>query len=428
MTKKKVVQPISRLRGKPKLPGDKSISHRALIFGALAEGRTEITNILEGGDVHSTADCLKRLGIVIEKSENKTIVHGVGSRGIRAQAVALDCGNSGTTIRLLMGVLAGSKVRGTLSGDSSLVRRPMKRVAEPLKQMGAEILLSNGDYAPLTVQGAPLAAIHYDLKVASAQIKSAIILAALSADGLTTLTGKIQSRDHTERMLRHFGAELDCRLDQITIRGGQRLVGTKVEVPGDPSAAAFWMAAASLIPGAHIIIENMSINPSRIGFLRALEKMGAKIQIEVTTKEPEPIGRVEVVANSLRGVRIGREEIPALIDEIPLLAILATQAQGVTEIEGAEELRVKESDRIEAVATNLRAMGADVEVRRDGFRIKGKQKLRGAQIQTYHDHRIAMAFSIAGLVAEGPTEIIGSECVAISYPNFFETLKELTHE
>jgi 3-phosphoshikimate 1-carboxyvinyltransferase len=422
----KVIRRAARFKGNPKIPGDKSISHRGLIFGALAEGKTEVIDILESGDVQSTARCLRDLGVNITKSGTRTYVDGVGARGFAQPSQTLDCGNSGTTIRLLMGVLSGRPVTATLTGDASLVKRPMKRVAEPLRLMGAQFALTNTDYAPLTVTGAHLKGIHYPLKIASAQIKTAIMLAALSAEGTTTITGEIHSRDHTERLLKHFGVNVGCTPSEVRIEGGQKLKANTVHVPGDPSTAAFWMGAASLVPQSKVEMDNIALNPTRIGFLRALQRMGANVEIQITSELPEPVGRIQVTTGTLKGVKISAEEVPTLIDEIPLLAVLASQAVGVTEVVGAEELRVKESDRIEALATNLRAMGIEIEVRKDGFRIEGPQKLRGAQIQSFHDHRIAMAFSIAGLVAEGETTIHDADCVGISYPQFFDTLEELT--
>jgi len=420
------ISPTRIFKGKPLIPGDKSISHRGLIFGALAEGRTEVIDILESGDVQSTARCLKQLGVKITQSGNRTLVEGVGLKGFQAPRETLDCGNSGTTIRLLMGVLSGQNFEARMTGDSSLVRRPMKRVAEPLRKMGAQFELTREDYAPLTVKGSALHGVNYELKVASAQIKTAITLAGLLADGTTLITGEIHSRDHTERLLKFFGAKLDVTDQSVSVTGGQKLKGCTVQVPGDPSTAAFWMAAASLIPGAELELQNIALNPTRIGFLRALQRMGANIETQVTSESPEPIGTIRVRSGSLKGIKISRDEVPTLIDELPLLAVLATQAQGATEVEGAEELRVKESDRLEAVAVNLRAMKAQIEVRPDGYRIEGVQKLHGARIDSFHDHRIAMAFSIAGLIAQGETEILHPECVGISYPGFFDTLKDLT--
>ncbi|MBF0546959.1 MAG: 3-phosphoshikimate 1-carboxyvinyltransferase [Candidatus Riflebacteria bacterium] len=425
-----IVHRAACFRGKPNIPGDKSISHRALILGALSEGRTEITNILTGGDVQSTARCLGDLGVSIIRSgasdgTTLTTVEGLGVKGFTSPVRVLDCGNSGTTIRTLMGVLAGGDITATLSGDASLVRRPMRRVAAPLLLMGARIELTADDYAPLTIQGSKLHGINYSLPVASAQLKTAVLLAGLLAEGVTRITGQIDSRDHTERMLRHFGAKLQESSSELSITGGQTLVANRVLVPGDPSATAFWLAAACLVPGAHLRLENISLNFTRIGFIRALQRMGANIVVELESEVPEPVGCIEARFSNLKGIRVTVSEIPALIDELPMLAVLASQAVGETVVEGAEELRVKESDRIEAVAVNLRAMGASIETRKDGFTLAGRQSLRGTDIRSFHDHRIAMAFSIAGLVAEGDTTIHDAECVGISYPEFFATLERL---
>lgn len=421
------VGPVSKLFGKPVIPGDKSISHRGLIFGALASGTTEIHHLLESGDVQSTASCLSQMGVVIRKDTGKTWVQGVGLQGLKTPKQTLDCGNSGTTIRLLMGLLSGLPgVTATLTGDQSLIKRPMKRVAAPLREMGAQIELTNQDYAPLTVTGTLLHGIHYDLKIASAQIKTAIVLAGLCAQGETRITGEIHSRDHTERLLGHFGVKIHSTDSEVRVQGGQKFQANTLIVPGDPSTAAFWMAAACMIPGAEVVLPNVSLNPTRIGFLRVLERMGARIETQVTQERPEPIGEIRVTYRQLKGTRVMPEEIPTLIDELPILAVLATQAEGTTDVSGAEELRVKETDRIEAVAQNLRAMGAKIETTKDGYIVGGRQQLQGAEMQSFHDHRIAMAFSVAALVARGDSVIHGSDCVGISYPAFYDTLDELT--
>ena len=417
---------VRSFQGSPRIPGDKSISHRGLIFGALASGTSEVIDILNGEDVQSIARCLRALGVKITQSGNVTQIEGIGSQGFKAPPGLLDCGNSGTTMRVMMGVLAGRNVEATLTGDHSLVKRPMKRVAEPLRLMGAQFKLTNENFAPLTVNGTKIHGIEYELKIASAQIKTAILMAAVSAEGITRLTGEIGSRDHTERLLPHFGCPIQVTDSEIVVDGGQRMTANRVQVPGDPSTAAFWIGAASLIPGAKLKLKGVSLNLTRTGFIEVLKRMGADIKTEITQSLPEPVGNITVHFSELKGISVGKDEIPSLIDELPLLAVLATQAAGVTEVHGAEELRVKESDRLEAVAVNLRAMGCTVEIFEDGFKIEGKQKLTGASIQTFHDHRIAMAFSIAALVAEGETHIEDAECVAISYPGFYEHLKELT--
>ena len=324
-------------RGKPVIPGDKSISHRGLILGALAAGRSEVIDILEGEDVQSTARCLKDLGVIISKEGNKTIIEGIGDKELKDPTNILDCGNSGTTMRVMMGVLAGKNITATLSGDASLNKRPMKRVSEPLKLMGANFKLTNENYAPLTVTGQKIQGIHYDLKIASAQIKTAIIMAALNAEGTTRITGEIGSRDHTERLLPHFGCDISVSDKEISIKGGQKLKANVVKVPGDPSTAAFWIGAASIIPGATLEMENVSLNPTRIGFIYALQRMGAEIETEITTAIPEPVGKIRVSFKGLKGGSINKDEVPSLIDEIPLIAVLATQANGVTEVRGAEE-------------------------------------------------------------------------------------------
>ena len=412
--------------GSPAIPGDKSISHRGLIFGGLAEGRTEIEGILDSEDVRSTARCLRAMGVTIEQVGARTLVDGAGARGLRSPTEALDCGNSGTTMRVMMGVLAGRDLRARLFGDASLARRPMRRVAEPLRKMGARIELTGGDRAPVDVEGTRLSGVDHELAIASAQVKTAILMAGLCADGVTRIGGEIDSRDHTERMLADFGVRVVREDGRLAIAGGQRLVAARVSVPGDPSTAAFWMGAAAIVPGGAVELREVSLNPTRTGFQRVLERMGAAVEAEVTSTGAEPVGRVRVHAAGLRGVHVTAAEVPSLIDELPLLAVIASQAQGRTLVEGAEELRVKETDRIEAVATNLRAMGCPIEVRPDGFAIDGPCRLRGATLASFDDHRIAMAFAVAGLVADGATTIEGAECVAISYPGFFPALRELT--
>jgi 3-phosphoshikimate 1-carboxyvinyltransferase len=409
------------------IPGDKSISHRSLILGAMAEGITEVVDILEGEDVQSTARCLKQLGVKIWSEGRSTFIKGAGTKGFQNPKDALDCGNSGTTMRVLMGVLAGyPNLNFTLTGDQSLCKRPMRRVWAPLKKMGAAMELTQDNFCPLKIKGSDLHGIDYELEIASAQIKTAIMLAALQAKGQTRIFGEVGSRDHTERLLESFHAKISVKPQEILVPGEQKLKASRVVVPGDPSTAAFWMAAAALIKKSSLRLSNISLNPTRTGFIEVLKRIGAVVETSVTQSSPEPIGAVSVRAGELRSFKIEKSEIPSLIDEIPLLAVLATQCHGVTEIRGAEELRVKESDRIESVAENLQAMGARVQTYPDGFRIQGPQKLRGASIKTFHDHRIAMAFSVAGLVAEGETYIENAECASVSYPNFYRDLKLLT--
>ncbi|MDH4468045.1 MAG: 3-phosphoshikimate 1-carboxyvinyltransferase [Bacteriovoracaceae bacterium] len=410
------------------IPGDKSISHRGLILGAIAQGLTEVVDILEGEDVQSTGKCLRALGVKIWKEGRSTWIEGVGRKGFQTPTENLDCGNSGTTMRVMMGVLAGSTIEATLFGDASLSKRPMKRVCGPLREMGAEIILTNENFSPLTIKGSALQGINYELKIASAQIKTAIILAALQAKGTTTIFGEVGSRDHTERLLESFQANIKVSSGEIHIPGSQYLKAAKVIVPSDPSTAAFWIAAAALIPNSQLELQNISLNPTRTGFIEVIKRAGVKIETKTHIQNPEPIGKVRVQHSLLKGFTIEKDEVPSLIDEIPLLAVLATQCEGTTVISGAEELRVKESDRIEAVATNLRSMGAVIETYPDGFKIVGPQTLKGATIKTFHDHRIAMAFSVAGLVADGETIIEDAQCAAVSYPDFYLDLKKLTKE
>lgn len=419
------VMPLHWLSARLRVPGDKSISHRALLLGALAEGKTRITGLLESADVHSTWHCLEQLGVQIERLAAEVVVSGVGLQGLQAPTTSLDCGNSGTTLRLLMGILAGQPFASELIGDPSLSRRPMQRVAAPLRAMGAQIQLQQENYPPVVLAPARLQGLDYTIPVASAQLKSALLLAGLWAAGPVQLRGAIGSRDHSERLLPHFGVNLIQQEGLLRLNPGQRLQGCSLLVPGDPSTAAFWLTAAALIPGGRVEISGVSLNPTRLGFVHVLERMGAVIDLETEVAEPEPLGCIRLHQMPLQGARVYAHEIPDLIDEVPLIAILATQARGLTEVRGAAELRVKESDRLEALAVNLRAMGVHITLFDDGFTLEGPQALFGAEIEPFHDHRIAMAFAIAGLVAEGPTLVRNPECVAISYPEFFQVLEQL---
>jgi 3-phosphoshikimate 1-carboxyvinyltransferase len=414
-----------RLSGAPAIPGDKSISHRMLMFGALAHGKTHITNLLDSADVRSTRGVIEALGVPVVDAGDAVVVHGRGPGGLREPAAVLDCGNSGTTMRLMAGLLAPQPFVSRLDGDDSLRSRPMRRVAEPLRALGARIELGPGDRAPIVVHGGKLTAARYDLPLPSAQVKSALLLAALGAEGETVIGGELGGRDHTERLLWHFGVDLKVN-GTLRLRGGQKLHAADLRVPGDPSSAAFWLAAATIVRGSSVQLHDVGINPTRMGFVRVLNRMGAKITVTRSHSDCEPVGTLLAEHAELRATTIAADEVPALIDELPLIAVLATYAAGVTEVRGAKELRVKESDRIEAIAVNLRAMGAEVEVLDDGFRIAGPQPLHGAAIRTYGDHRIAMACAIAALGASSPTTIDDAACVAISYPGFFATLRYLT--
>ncbi|MBN2092385.1 3-phosphoshikimate 1-carboxyvinyltransferase [candidate division KSB1 bacterium] len=410
------------------VPGDKSISHRAVMFGSLANGTTEISGISMGQDVKSTIKCLKELGITAEMVDGIMKVTGFGLRGLREPRNVLDAGNSGTTIRLMAGILAGQDFSVTLTGDESLSRRPMKRIIEPLQKMGAIIEGTAEGFAPLTIKGTILSSFKHELPVASAQVKSALLLAGMYARGTTAVSEPVKSRDHTERMLSYLGANIGIDENTVTIEGFPLLKAAPIQVPGDISSAAFFIVAATIVPNSTLVIKNIGINPTRGGILEALRIMGADIvEDSFTSKNYEPSTNLQIKSIQLSGTTISREMIPKIIDEIPIFAVAATQAKGETVIRDARELRVKETDRINAVVENLRRMGAAVEELPDGMIIQGEQKLKGAVINSYHDHRIAMAFTIAGLVAEGETIIQNADCVDISYPGFFMQLEELCH-
>ncbi len=422
---KKKIKPTHCLKGRITVPGDKSISHRALILGAIAEGSSEIAGLSSALDVRSTQTCLQELGVSIESAENIVRVQGKGSYGLEAPKRPLDAGNSGTTIRLLSGILAGQHFTSIIDGDASLRNRPMRRIIEPLESMGARIE-SQAFKAPLTIHGGPLRAIDYAMPIASAQVKSCILLAGLYAQGITRVTWPAQSRDHTERMLAEFGASAQCSTSSAGVKGPATLHGCKIDIPGDISAAAFFLVAACLMAESRIEIVNVGVNPLRTGILDALTSMGASIlQNDHKTINNEP--RATLVANpgALKATSLGGSMIPRIIDEIPVLAVAATQAEGTTIIRDAEELRVKETDRVAAICENLRRMGANVRETKDGMLITGPVKLHGAEVDSYGDHRIAMSFAIAGLIAEGETVVKDTDCVDISFPGFFSLLKSL---
>ena len=423
---------ITGLKGRVAVPGDKSISHRCIMFGSIADGTTEVRNFLEGADCLATIRCFRSLGIEIEEKDTSVIVHGKGLHGLSAPDSILDAGNSGTTTRLLSGILAGQPFESRLSGDESLNSRPMKRIIDPLTRMGAHISSIPGNgCAPLRITPSSLHGIHYDSPVASAQVKSCILLAGLYADGETSVTEPSLSRNHTELMLREFGADirtthaLDSTKATASIRPCSGLYGQKITVPGDISSAAYFIAAGLIVPDSEILIENVGINPTRAGILKVCEDMGGNITLlNERTEGGEKIADILVKTSSLHGITIEGDIIPALIDEIPVIAVMAAVAEGTTVIKDAAELKVKETDRIETVTDNLKAMGCNVTPTADGMIITGG-KLTGASIHTLLDHRIAMAFSIAALVAEGTTKILDSKCVDVSYPTFYDTFEQL---
>jgi len=417
-----------RLRGTITVPGDKSISHRAVIFNSIAQGNARITNFLTGADCLSTIACMRALGVAIEQTGEEVVVHGRGLRGLQVPPTVLDCGNSGTTIRLLTGLLAGQRFRTVLTGDDSLRRRPQLRVAEPLRRLGARIDgEQGGKYAPLVIDGTALHGGEIDVTVASAQVKSALLLAGLLADAPLVLTGKLHSRDHTERMLQAMGVDLRVTPERIVLHPPVRPVyPLSLRVPGDPSSAAFWWVAASIHPDADITTAGVCLNPTRTGALDVLRAMGAHIEITNQRAEgEEPVGDVRVRSAALQGTTIAGDVIPRLIDELPVLAVAAAYAHGATLIRDAAELRAKESDRIATVATELGKLGAPVTPNDDGMLIEGGGELHGAAVDSYGDHRLAMCLAVAALAAEGTTTINDSASVAVSYPGFWEQLEQL---
>ncbi|WP_331477718.1 3-phosphoshikimate 1-carboxyvinyltransferase [Mediterraneibacter agrestimuris] len=424
---------VTGLKGTVTIPGDKSISHRCIMFGSIAKGTTEVHNFLNGADCRATIDCFRQLGIRIEKKDDVILVHGNGLHGLHAPKTILNVGNSGTTTRLISGVLAGQPFDSKLSGDESLNSRPMKRIMEPLTQMGANITsILRNNCAPLYITPGELHGIHYNSPVASAQVKSCILLAGLYADGETAVTEPSLSRNHTELMLKEFGADLhtshalDGTSATVLIRPCKELYGQKIIVPGDISSAAYFIAAGLLVPDSEILIQNVGINQTRAGILKVCEDMGGDITLlRERTEGGEPIADILVRTSKLKGITIGGDIIPALIDEIPVIAVMAAMAEGTTVIKDAAELKVKETDRIETVTDNLAAMGVNVTPTSDGMIITGGSTLHGANIHTLLDHRIAMAFSIAALVADGTTKILDSQCVDVSYPTFYDTFEEL---
>jgi len=438
------IQPANSLKGKIRLPGDKSISHRAAILASMAEGETRIENFATSADCASTLDCLKNLGVQIKREDTTVFIKGIGKTGFTKPEKELDCGNSGTTMRLLAGVLAGQNFDSILAGDESLSKRPMRRIIEPLEKMGVKIESKN-DCAPLRIYGRnPLQSISYDLPVASAQVKSCLLLAGLNAEGATKVQSPktkdrvTPSRNHTELMLQYLGAETkenfletkDGFIHQVSIDGNSKLVAKDIKIPSDVSSAAFFIVGAACLKGSEIVLENIGLNPTRTALIEILQSFRADIKIfnqrEICN---ESVGDLRIVGGGnfnqkVSSNKINRELVANLIDEIPILAVYATQLENGLEIRGAAELRVKESDRIKAIVENLRRMSADVEELPDGFRVK-KSDLKGAKVDSFDDHRIAMAFSIAALFAEGGTEVTGAECAGVSFPEFYQTLEHI---
>ena len=419
------VSPLNKIKAEIHVPGDKSISHRAIMIGSLAGGRTRINNFLSSADCLATVECFRKLGIEIKINDKQVEVYGKGLRGLIPCKETLDVGNSGTTLRLVSGILSGQPFTTQITGDASIQRRPMRRIVDPLRAMGASIegrMEGDNLYAPLKISGGELSPIEYELPVASAQVKSAILLAGLYAKGETLVIEKNPARDHTERMLSYFGA----KIRGTRILGLREFCGADLDIPGDLSSASFFLVAALLVPNSELMIREVGANPTRTGVIDVLHRMGADLQVkdqEIISEEP----RANILARSskLRGIKISGEIVPRIIDEIPIIAVAATQAEGTTEIRGARELRVKESDRIATISSELKKLGARIEELEDGMVIEGPSKLKGTTVKSYGDHRIAMALAIAGLVAEGKTVIEDTACIETSFPGFEKILNQI---
>ncbi len=427
----KIVNRVKSIRGTLRVPSDKSISHRAIILPSLAEGTSYVKNFLRSGDTLTTLNCYRKLGVKIIDSEDSIKIEGVGLEGLKEADDILDMGNSGTTTRLTLGVLSTFNFFSVLTGDDSLRNRPMKRVSDPLTKMGAKIDgRENGNKLPLSIRGGNLKGIEFFNKKSSAQVKSALLLAGLKAEGETVVKEPVKSRDHTEKMLNAMGVNLSITEGEkyeVKITKQNKLNPIEIDVPADPSSAAFFVAAALLVPDSELILKDVLVNPTRDGFLRKVKDMNGNIEyLNIREKAGEPVADILVkYSPNLQGIKIEKKDVPSMIDEIPLLMLLATQIEGETVITGAEELRVKESDRIKAVVENLKNLGVELEELPDGAIIKGKQKIKGGVVDSYNDHRIAMGFSILGLISEESIKVKSTGCVFISYPNFYEDLQKV---
>ncbi len=417
---------IQSLRGEISIPGDKSVSHRSIMFGALADGETIVSNFLPGADCLSTIACFQKLGVTIEQNGKQVRIIGKGFNGLTEPNEVLDVGNSGTTIRLMMGILAGQNFSTVLAGDQSIAKRTMARVVKPLLEMGAAIDgRNNGEFAPLHIRGGHLRPISYVLPVASAQVKSAILLAGLQAEGETIVIEPEETRDHTERMIRQFGGQVVKEGNAIKVCGHQDLKGTEVYVPGDISSAAFFMVAAAITENSEVVLKNVGLNPTRTGIIEVMQNMGADITVEEIPSKGEPIGHITVRSSKLTGTTISGKLIPRLIDELPIISLLATKAEGTTIIKDAAELKVKETNRIDTVAHELSVLGANVSPTDDGLIIQGGTPLHGGKVTSYGDHRIGMMLAIAALVAKGEVELHDPSAIDVSYPEFFDHLNQL---
>ena len=418
------------LKGEIKVPGDKSISHRGVMFGAISDGITELTGFLDGADCRSTIGCFKAMGIDINQNGDHVIIHGNGLHGLNAPKTMLDVGNSGTTTRLISGILSGQNFVSTLNGDESIQKRPMGRIITPLTNMGANIKsIKDNGCAPLEIGGSPLHAIHYVSPIASAQVKSCVLLAGLYAHGVTSVTEPVVSRNHTELMLKGFGADIKSEGLTASIVGNPKLNGQKIEVPGDISSAAYFIVAGLICKNADLLIKNVNTNPTRAGIIKVAQNMGGNIELlNERIVSGEPVADIHVSTSNLHGCEISGDIIPTLIDELPVIAVMASCATGATTIKDAAELKVKESNRIATVTENLKNMGCDITATDDGMIIEGGSLLHGTIVNTYSDHRIAMSFAIAGLVADSETTFDDESCCVISYPDFFETLSSIVNQ
>ncbi|WP_026679350.1 3-phosphoshikimate 1-carboxyvinyltransferase [Fictibacillus gelatini] len=419
---------VQRLKGVMKVPGDKSISHRSVMFGAIAEGKTKVTGFLPGDDCLSTIDCFRKLGVNIHQEDDYVEIDGNGIEGLKEPQEVLDVGNSGTTIRLMLGALANTPFHSCIIGDKSIAKRPMKRVTVPLTEMGVAIDgRAEGNFTPLSIRGGNTKGIQYTSPVASGQVKSAILLAGLGAEGVTSVSEPHKSRDHTERMLQAFGVNVQVDGLTVSIEGKQKLKGTNIEVPGDISSAAFFLAAGAIVPESELTIQKVGMNPTRTGIIDVLQLMGADLSIENAQNEAiEPFADLHIKKSSLKGIEIGGELIPRLIDEIPIIALMATQAEGTTVIKDAAELKVKETNRIDTVVNELKKLGANIEATEDGMIIHGKTRLVASSVDSHGDHRIGMMLGIASCIATGEMTINNSDAVRVSYPGFFDQLNELS--
>lgn len=421
----KTIEPVKKISGNISLPGDKSISHRAVMLGAISKGTTSARGLLDCDDCNYTIRAFRDMGVNITKKGDITSIEGVGLRGLKKPAGPIRVGNSGTSIRILAGILAGQDFEAVLEGDQSLSKRPMKRIVEPLSLMGADIKAASGDFPPIRIRGGNLRPIDYRMPVSSAQVKSAILFAGLYAGGTTIVEESVKSRDHTERMMKYFGADITVKGLKISLAGGSELDGKAVEVPGDISGASFFIAGAVLLKDSKVTIKNVSINPTRSGILAVLSRMGARVKVLNKVDAFEPYGDIEAESGPLKGIVIEEAQIPGMIDELPVIFVLASLAKGRTVIKGAGELRFKETDRIASMKENLEKMGGYVKVEKDGIVIEGISQLEGAGLKSYGDHRTCMAMTIAALAAKGSSTIDDVECVNKSFPGFFEILEGL---